>query len=160
MQWAQVWSGHIPHTTNTLQKWCYFRHYRPRCREIMYFVVSVCLSICLHSHGWSVWPTTLIFLYGDSVTMGYFTLVAQLGARLGFRAEPELSYKCEHPAARIRNSKPALKIRAEPCSHWRLSSGSAQVQLRIFWAEPSQCEMPLYVWMCYMAVWFQFTESV
>ncbi len=42
-------------------------------------------------------------------TLGHFTL-AQLGARLGFRAEPELSHKCEHPAARIRNVKPTLKI--------------------------------------------------
>ena len=57
--------------------------------------------------------------------MGYFTL-ARLGARLGFQSEPEPSHQCEHPAARIRNSKPALEIWAEPCSHWRLSSGSAQ----------------------------------
>ena len=44
--------------------------------------------------------------------------------RLGFQAEP--SHQCEHPTARIRNSKPTLKIWGEPCSHWRLSSGSAQ----------------------------------
>ena len=41
--------------------------------------------------------------------LGHFTL-AQLGARFGFQAEPELSHECEHPAARIRNFKPTLKI--------------------------------------------------
>ncbi len=34
----------------------------------------------------------------------YFT------ARLGFQAEPEPSHQCIHPAARMGNSKPALKI--------------------------------------------------
>ena len=62
--------------------------------------------------------------------------MARLGAWLGFQAEPELSHQCEHPEPRIRNFEPALKIRAEPCWHWRLSSGSAQTQLRLFWAEP------------------------
>ena len=30
-------------------------------REIMYLVASVRLSVSQHSHGWTVWPTTLIF---------------------------------------------------------------------------------------------------
>ncbi len=69
------------------------------------------------------------------ITMGHFTL-AQLGARLGFWAEPEVSHECEHPAARIRKSKPTLKIWAKLCSHWKLRSSSAQARLRNFWAEP------------------------
>ena len=68
--------------------------------------------------------------------MVYITLVG-LEARLGFQAEPKLSHQCELAAAQIRNSKPALKIRAEPCSHWRLSSGFSELG-----PEPRQCEMP------------------
>ncbi len=69
----------------------------------MYESALTCLTETQHLQAvWIRWSSYCI-------TMGRFTL-ARLGARLRFQAEPELSHKCEHPAAQIRNSKPALKI--------------------------------------------------
>ena len=35
--------------------------YQPQSWEIMVLVASVCPSVCMHSYGWTVWPTALIF---------------------------------------------------------------------------------------------------
>ncbi len=56
-------------------------------------------------------------LFNDSSVPIQFTSKRYNRRYWGISHWPELSHKCEHPAARIRNSKPPLKIRAEPCSH-------------------------------------------
>ena len=66
--------------------------------------------------------------------MRLFTLVSARD-RLRFspsRAEPELSHMCGHPTAQIEAQlRGSSRIRAEPCSHCWLSSGSAQSETSV-----------------------------
>ena len=46
-------------------------------REIMHLVASICPSVCLRSHAWTVWPRTVIFCMEVDLNLGWDGYVGQ-----------------------------------------------------------------------------------
>ncbi len=84
--------------------------------------------LCDWKCSWSFYIIKVITATPIYVTYHYEPFYkARLGLGSDPFSEPELSHKCEHPAAQIEAQlRGSSRIRAEPCSHYWLSSSSAQ----------------------------------